>query len=207
MAYRKFTPRWSLAGDDQRMTSWYFVTGANEDEEDAVEQAWDVLWAALRTNFHSSLVLDELRWYFSASLVPRGAAWGDADRTIDRNSAGTAAGNAFPPQCSIVVTYPRPSPLKRHMGRNYLPAPAVSAGSAGGKISVAIVDAIANAMETFLESCVAVGYQPVTIARVQGVDTALIIPELRVDDVFDTQRRRGYETSGYNAHRVLTTVP
>jgi hypothetical protein len=93
------------------------------------------------------------------------------------------------------------------MGRNYLPAPAVSAGSAGGKIAVATCDAIANAMETFLESCVAVGYQPVTIARVQGVDTALIIPELRVDDVFDTQRRRGYETSGYNAHRVLTTVP
>jgi hypothetical protein len=106
-----------------------------------------------------------------------------------------------------VVTYPRASPLKRHPGRNYLPAPAASTGSAGGKISVATVDLIANTLETFLESCVAVGYQPVTIARVQGVDTALIIPDLRVDDVFDTQRRRGFEVSGYNAHRTLTTVP
>jgi len=207
MAYRKFTPRWSLTSEDARMSSWYFNTGGNADSEDDVEAAFDTFWNAIKAWYGPSTVLDEYRWYFSASLVPRGSPWGDSARTIDRNSAGTGNVNMLPPQCAVVVTYPRPSPHKRHPGRNYLPAPLVSATTTDGRLHTSVMDAIANAAEAFLEACVAVGYQPVTVAKIQGVDSALIIPKLRVDNVFDTQRRRGYELYTAAAEREVTTIP
>lgn len=207
MAYRKLTVRWNLTGDDDRMTSWFFNTGANSDAEDDCEAAFDAAWTALKPAYHPTCILSEYRWYFSATLVPRGAPWGDADRTIDRNVPGTSPSPALPPQCSIVVSYLRPSPLRRHGGRNYLPAPDTNQLTGAGRISAASIGAFADRMETFLEACVAVGYQPITIARVQGVDTALIVPTLRVDDVVDTQRRRGFENFTSVAERTLTTVP
>jgi len=201
------TIRWTLAAEDIRQTSWYFNTGGGADEEDTVEAAFDQAWIAIDGYFPNELIVDEYRWYFSSSLVPRGSPWGEADRVIDRNEGGQGVENMLPPQCSIVLSYPRPTPHKRHPGRNYLPSPTVAVLTAAGRIADSVCDAIANAYETALEACVAVGYQPVTIARVQAVDAALIIPTLLVDNVVDTQRRRGYEDYSYAATRTLTTVP
>lgn len=189
------------------MTSFYFNTGGNADQEDDVELAFDQLWVALAPSYPTFLTLDEYRWYFSASLVPRGSPWGDAARVIDRNLPGLNGNSMLPPQVSPVVSYLRPSPNKRHPGRNYFPAPCTPALSAGGYIAPAFLDTLADAVTAFLNACVAVGYQPVTIARIQGVDTALIIPELSVDDVWDTQRRRKWEAFTTRETRTVNTIP
>lgn len=189
------------------MTSFYFNTGGNADEEDTIEAAFDTFWTNVKSNYNGQLTLDEYRWYFSASIVPRGEPWGDAARIIDRNVSGTSDQKALPPQCAVVVSYPRPSPHRRHPGRNYLPAPSSAAMADTGRISDSFQDLIANQMEIFLEAAVTAGYQPVTIAKVGGTDTALIIPTLAVDNVFDTQRRRAWEDWTRRVTRELTTIP
>jgi hypothetical protein len=195
--WRKLSIHWSLANDDVRMTSLYFETGAVEDEEDAVEAAFDTEWASLKGLWDADTALVEYRWYFSATFVPRSGNWGDHARSIARSVPGTAVGNQLPPQLAVVVGYPRDSPYRRHPGRNYLPAPATTTLDATGRISNAAATQIGDRWTLFLRACEVIGYMPRTITRIQGVDGALPIDKVRVDNVWDTQRRRGFEDATF----------
>jgi hypothetical protein len=206
---RRFSVIWTLSGADPRVTSWHFVVPGDLDHEDDVEAAFDTAWGLLADRYGANVTLSEYRWYFASDPVIPPADWGDADRIIDRNATGAQLTGTLPPQCAIVVSYPRGAPLHRHPGRNFMPAPSPDQNTTEGRLTSAATTEFADAISGFLQACIDVGYHPYTLLRGASLPEPLVatIDRVRVDDRIDTQRRRAHEGGVVIVNRDLDYEP
>lgn len=198
MANYKLTARWSLLADDERQGSIAF-TAEPSASEGAVETRFDALWNAVRGVYSAEQVaLTGYSWYEGVVAGDGPGStwyriWGDSFRVTDRQVPGTSFASQLPPQVAVVISFPMPLSARRHRGRFYMPAPTTAALQAGGWFSAETL--FADAWEAFLEGCIADGWQPVVVSISNGSLAFLPITEVRVDNSFDTQRRRKRDPS------------
>jgi hypothetical protein len=200
MAEYKFVPRWSLQGDDVRQIGLAGLAEPGVDEA-LVEARFDTLWESLKPYYPEELTLDGYAFYEGPVRDGNHWEWGDAFRLTDRNVAGTSNLPMLPPQCAVVVSFPMGTVHKRHRGRVYMPTPGIFSLSGAGRFLHH--SEFADAWKVFLDGCAADDWHPSVLAWVNGVKSMLSITEIRVDDVFDTQRRRGYEQALATAIRAI----
>lgn len=151
----------------------------------AGEANFDALWGAIKPLYPSSTRLVEYRWYrFGKQIV----APNPAVRVIARNVPGTATGDQLPPQCAMSVTFR--TALRKHWGRVYLPAPAVTQ-IADGNWTPAAVDLVADAFEAQLEGLNIADLRPVVWSKLKSA--AFGVQEAQVDDLVDIIRSRRFD--------------
>lgn len=197
---RRCTLIWdrSAVGMDRVQTHMDFINmtgGAVDDTWTAgdfttVEAAIDAFWGAIKSSFHTSLVLSELRWY---RLGPGASPPEPTVRVTTRSVAGTSGTGSLPQQCAITVSLR--TQLRKHWGRMYLPAPTLSAMAAGGLLSNTIVDAIAAAHNTMMGTISTADFYPVVYSPTK--QRAYSVSRTVVDNVVDIQRRRRPEKQTY----------
>lgn len=205
MAEYKFVARWSVPGDDERQCGIGLV-GAEALPEGDVETAFDAFWESLRGLYVDDTILVGYTWFEGPDRSGPGISWGDAFRTTSRSLPGTGFVNfrQLPPQVALVVTWPMPINVKRHRGRIYLPAPSADTLTAEGRFANA--GTVADAAKVFIEACLGDDWLPVVHlvnALPLSGETYLPITSVRVNNVFDTQRRRGYEQSTDTQTRAI----
>lgn len=102
--------------------------------------------------------------------------------------AGTGGGNQLPHEVSVVVSLKTSIASRRGRGRMYLPAPAYGSLTTSGRLDFTIRDDIAQAAATYCATD-AVNEMVAVVASKTG---SLLTPvtQVRVGDVFDSQRRR-----------------
>ena len=106
--------------------------------------------------------------------------------------AGTGSGEPLPPNVAVVMSKTSDLPTRSGRGRSYAPPPTVDSMNSG-RMASASVTIFANAWKNFMTSLsTAAGgaYEPVIAhpSFVPGPFTPF--NQVRVGDVFDTQRRR-----------------
>lgn len=207
MAIYKVFIEWELQADDQRQCG-LVMTADPAADEGAAETAFDAFWASLKAVYMPETKLVGYRWYEGPSGDFPNIEWGDTFRVTPRSVPGTAIAphKQLPPQCSIVLTWLMPIDQKRHRGRIYLPAPSTEAMDGAGRIMHP--GDWADTTAELLDALVAASFQPAVYAHTGpgGAGAALSIPRVRVDNVFDTQRRRGYEASTNTQTRDVDTL-
>lgn len=104
-----------------------------------------------------------------------------------RTEAGTSAAACLPFQCTPVVSLRTAFATRAGRGRFYAPSPAVDQ-QAGGRLTTAAQDTLADAAHAMLTSLITANAQPVLVSQV-GLNRT-VISSLDVGDVIDTQRRR-----------------
>lgn len=204
--YKRMVVQWTFETEDVRQTYWDFGTSA-ADPEGAAETAYDTLWTNLKVYSPGWVRLSSYRWYGNDE-TPDFREPGVPFRITSRSVAGTGTGNNLPPQLAVVVTKRLAAAYHKHHGRSYFPISVASTLEADGRVANAVVDAIALRHKNFLNDCVTAGLQPI-VCGVVGLSLASIlgasattrwaydVEDLRVDDTFDTQRRRGYDSFAY----------
>ncbi len=169
---------------------------------EAAEDRFVTFWNTLRLIYHPTTVFTELRWYREDDDQP---PWGEPARVTDFNVPGQGGGNPLPPQVSISVT--ERTVDRKRWGRFYLPAPSTDALVSTGRIGGLEVARVAGATETLYEQLIsAVGIYPI-VRHSSGPFLANYVLEVQVDDVFDVQRRRRWETTLLRDRRVLAGTP
>lgn len=103
---------------------------------------------------------------------------------------GTAATASMPNQISTVCSIQTATAGSRARGRMFLPPPIVTAGTAAGRLSTANVTIIADNLEDYFDAMTTAGHSLVVVSGVGGVWTDYPAVNIRVGDVFDTQRNR-----------------
>lgn len=198
--FKRLMVIWTRANNDRAVTTIDFSTGA-PDQEGAVEALFDTLWANNKQNAHPNTALAEYRWYGHANGPPAvGGDWGPTFRSILRSVPGTAATAALPPQCAIVVTEVTPG-FMRHQGRMYFPIGCAHNLTADGRITTDTVNQLVGSCVTFYNACYALGYIPYVVGSTAGIRAIYNPHQLRANNSWDIQRRRGYE----QATHVQTT--
>lgn len=114
---------------------------------------------------------------------------GQQIRLVQQSSAlsGVATGNSFPADVSIVVSLRTLLANRSGRGRFYLPQPAVSTGTAGGRLTSAAQTAL---MAALLSGFTAASPQVQPVVYSRTLRTFEAITTFNVGDLFDTQRRR-----------------
>lgn len=186
----------------------------------AVESAFDTLWATLKTFNPSSVVLAEYRWFKSGpewEPADEDGPYNPAERSTARAVAGTnVSSTQLPPQLALTVT--KIVSVRKRWGRVYLPAPMQSSLSdATGRLASANLATILAAWVTFMNSCRTAGKRPVVFSRGKAgyttpkgnvigahAATAYEITQLRMDNLFDVQRRRRWDTPTVRTTTTLT---
>lgn len=202
MADYKLVVSWDLVGDDQRQCSFGFTADPSADEG-VVETKFDDCWNIIGTGYKPATILSGYTWYEGRAADGK---WGPTFRESQRNNPGDAAGInhwQLPPQCAVVVSLRiAETGQRRHWGRVYLPAPSTYyvAEPSGRNHSPG---AFADAFKSFFDACKVAGWTPVVHARYLGINAAMPIGSIAVDDVFDTQRRRAYEDPASTQVRTL----
>lgn len=181
--------------------TWPDAAPANYETAESVT---DTFWNAVKPFYRDYVKLQEYRWYREDDLAP---PWGPPARVTGRNLPGTvsAAMAQLPPQVAVAVTERtgleerQAGRTVRHWGRFYMPAPSVNALGDDGKITPGFVNALAAAVDTWYAGMEAAHLSPAV--RITGWGGTTIpqsgwapVKEIAVDDLFDTIRRRRYET-------------
>lgn len=199
MVFARTTP--SQTREDRIVTSLHFSKiaggGLYSDLSDAdcatVEGLLDSMHTAIKPYIASGISLVEYRWHvFGAGI----AKPGPATRVTSRSVAGTAANGRMPDQVCATSTFRTSS--RKHWGRTYWPLGTTQAlDTTYGRFS-RYTD-LATAIKTMYT-----GADAASIALVvwsQQFRGLLTIDELRVDDIFDIQRRRrAKQVSGFVSH-------
>lgn len=194
----------NVANGDQFVFSfWSFTaeTSASVMNDAAVQWATDLWNGPSGTDGYASMT--------TSSVVINRIGTGEIDvatgkqqrlADADVNLAGTATGNAFPADVAIVVSLRTELANRRGRGRFYLPQPAVSTGTAPGRLvaatQTALADALANAWAGFNVTA-----SPVVYSRTSRATED--ITSFNVGDMFDTQRRRENAVTEVRASRVM----
>lgn len=161
-----------------------------------VETAANNFWTAIKPYAHSSIQLDQYRWY---ELKTPTSDVGGPMRVNDITSFFTgAAGTSQAPQVAINLTLETDE--RKRWGRMCLPLSGISGASSEGRVSTAAVDAVAAAGKAFLDACVTAHMHPIIYSRPTGLHVD--VKRLRVDDTYDIVRRRRYEGVPYR--KLLT---
>lgn len=106
------------------------------------------------------------------------------------SDGGTASTNSYPNQVSTVCSIQTATAGSRARGRMFLPPPVAAAGTAAGRLLLASVNALADALEDYFDAMTTAGHSLVVMSGVGGVWTAYPAVNIRVGDVLDTQRNR-----------------
>lgn len=182
-----------------------------------VEGAFDAYWTAILANYSTEVKLKEYKWRPDGpAFRPFGSSLSPTVRITPRAVAGTGSGSqGLPPQVALSVTETTGATFIAHdvegvgdqvrnrWGRYYLPAP-IAAGTQWGRVSPALQTAVANAAETFYETCVTAQIVPVVYSPTTG--HAWSVQEIHVDDIWDVIRSRRYTTPTSRAPRVITQL-
>jgi hypothetical protein len=115
---------------------------------------------------------------------------GPPERTYPMALVGTAVGS-LPPQCAITST--DLTPYAKHWGRNYWPAPAPATVAADGHITTAACNAIGTLVLDLYDAWQQLEFFPVVpVTQIDSVATRALlgVTDVKVDNVFDVQRRR-----------------
>lgn len=110
-----------LAGAEKAQIGWHMLQPAGTTEADAVSQINSVtdLWTGWRAQFPATTSVTERVIQF---LDPStGELLAQLDRGLPSGAAGTASGNALPPQTAEVMTIRTATPGRSGRGRFYLP--------------------------------------------------------------------------------------
>lgn len=155
-----------------------------------VEGALDTFWGAIKSMYHSGIVLSEYRWYRKG---PGATAPEPTVRVTSRSVAGTSGTGPIPQQCAVTVSLR--TALRKHWGRMYLPAPTLAHVGTAGLIPSASVDTIANAYNAFVTTVETADFFPVVYSGTR--QRAYAVNKVVVDNVIDIQRRRRPERATY----------
>lgn len=117
-----------------------------------------------------------------------------------RSDAGTSTAECLPFQCAPVVTLRTDILSRAGRGRFYAPSLAVDA-VAGGRMTTAARDTLADAAEDLVQGLTAAGGTLVIYHRGSGTTTP--VTSLDVGDVIDTQRRRRNKLVEARTSRLL----
>lgn len=110
----------------------------------------------------------------------------------DGTGQGGFGGNPLPSQISTVVSLHTGFPGASKRGRMYFPPFGVSAGTSNARVASACVTALTSAMVNFFQDVNAIAGLAVNVYSTT-VDQLTPVTQVRVGDVFDTQRRRRNE--------------
>lgn len=203
--FKRLVVTWNLPGDDVRQTHWDFRTEA-ADPEGAVEAAHDAFWTGFDDLVGQPIVLNSYKWYgrdvpnMDPPLLPF--------RITDRSVTASPVSGALPPQLAVAVTKVIEGPYYWKNGRAYLPISSAIVLASNGRLANGYADSICAATQTFLNACVAADMQPVVLGKL-GLRLAAIlggsatsstyfdVEKVRVDNVFDTIRSRGWDSFTY----------
>jgi hypothetical protein len=178
------------------------------------EARFNTWWAAVKAIYRTDTVLSQYRWYKSGPAFP---VSGPPVRITTPATPGTVttATTQAPPQCAIDVS--EHTRLRKHWGRFYLPAPAISAFAATGRLSSANVTMISTATVALYNGLKADGFPVVVYSRAKPERKAksgatlppqparaYLVEELKVDDIIDVIRRRRYDKPVNFVTTVLT---
>ena len=114
---------------------------------------------------------------------------------------GTDAGDAWPPQASVVLTTRSGVPTRSGRGRMYLPTFTTAGDSTVGEITSGVAAKIALGGKNMMASLVSDGFTPV-IAHRQTESTDAII-SVDVNTIIGTQRRRRNKLVGSRSSQSL----
>lgn len=205
MEFKRFVAQWNLPGDDIRQTHFDFRTEAT-DPEGAVEAAFDAMWTGFDDLVGQPLVLNGYKWYgrttpnFDPPLLPF--------RLTDRSVTASPVTGALPPQLAVAVTKVVDGPYYWKNGRSFLPISSTVVLASNGRLANGYADSIAAVVETFLNACVAADMQPIVVGKLglrlaailggsATTDSYLDVTHVRVDNVVDTIRSRGWDSFTY----------
>lgn len=157
------------------------------DAEDAIAAWFD----SIKNLLTSSLRLDAIRWN---DLPQTGGSPSPQRRFTEFDVVGTGSSDFLPWQIACNVTWVTPN--RRRWGRIYVPG-FLESQNASGRVGSGTVDTLANASWTLSQdlSSIASGLSHVVVDRSSGI--SLEVAGVRVDDVWDIQRRRRDETPTY----------
>lgn len=155
-----------------------------------VESALDTYWGAIKSMYHTGVVLTEYRWYRKG---PGAAPPEPTVRVTARSVAGTSGTGPVPQQCAVTTSLR--TALRKHWGRMYLPAPTIANLAAGGLLSNTAVDAYGAAFNTLITTLETADFYPVVYSGTR--QRAYAINRVVVDNVVDIQRRRRPERQTY----------
>lgn len=187
-----------------------------------VETAFDNFWSAVRVRWSPEVKLSEYSWRADGpAFSPHGGGFSPTLRLTPKSVAGSAStGDILPPQCAMTVTevtsahytaygvgVPGSVPgtgrtqVRNRWGRFYLPT-LMNSEIADGRFTTAACAAVANAVQTMYNACVAADLIPVMYSPTTG--NCWSIEEIRVDDLVDVVRSRRYVTPLTRTPRAIT---
>jgi hypothetical protein len=195
--------------EDNALTTHHFYSAASQWPDAApanyetAETVISAFWTAMQPVYANNFKVAEYRWYREDDLNP---PWGPPARVTAKNIPGTdSSGAMLPPQVAIAVTeytgYEERENQRtiRHWGRFYLPAPSTGILADDGSIAATWVTFIANAVDTMYAGLTASGLVPSVRITGYGAEAPeqqgwVPVKSIRVDNLFDTIRRRRYES-------------
>lgn len=142
------------------------------------------MWNNLKGFMHTSVTLDQIRWYREG---PEVLPPNPAIRITDTNIVGTNS-SSMPPQVAATVTLK--TVPRRQWGRLYLPFYGISVLSTTGRFTTTSVQTVANEFDAFFLAAQGLEKPPVIFSKVRG--KAYTVETLQVDDVPDVMRSRRF---------------
>jgi hypothetical protein len=103
---------------------------------------------------------------------------------------GTSTSNPLPNQIALVVSLLTAEAGSRARGRMFLPPPDLGVLTTTGRLGSAEAVIIADNMEDYFNNMEAAGHVTNVVSGVGGVYTARAVNNIRIGNVFDTQRGR-----------------
>lgn len=186
--------------DDVEVTTthWRWEGTGDPDGSDftVVEDRLDDFWTAIAYLRTTGIRTREHRWY---PVDPAPGPPNPTVRIAPSVIVGTVTSNALPPQCAITVTFI--TDVRRRWGRFYIGGLSTpTLGTNTGRVSNDQADGIADAAG-------AAFFNSAANWKVQvyggGSPSSLPVRSIRVDDVFDVQRRRRNDLAMHRATRTL----
>lgn len=157
----------------------------------AIEGYLNTWWTATKIYVTSGYTLKEYRWH---TYPKPGVKPGPANRITSVNVAGTGIATVrLPDQNAVTVTFRTAS--RKHWGRMYLPGLNASNYDGYGRIIPSVVDGIAAAARTLLNSAEG-ATTPVWVVS-HAHPAILAVSEMAVDSTGDIVRRRRAKHTSY----------
>lgn len=188
-SFLRHTLMWTLPGGEVANTTCAWaedsaIVSLDDLSVDMLASKGTALWADIKPAYAPQILYigSRVQWIASDGHVVE-----TAERVIT-GVAGTGGGNQLPQEVAVVASLRTALASRRGRGRMYLPAPAYGALTSASRLDTTIRDDIAQAMSTYLDTDVTTGLFS-CVASATGTLLSTVL-EVRVGDVFDSQRRR-----------------
>jgi hypothetical protein len=164
----------------------------------ALETPLDAFTTTLKNRMPNSVTLDSYAWFehrASHGATSSGQeAVPPAVRRALKTGAGVGVSDRMPDQVASTISWR--TTARKHWGRSYVPAMGLSTVDGGyGRLTNIAVNAIAGAAQTLVNALIPLNGQLGVFTWKYGA--FLPVVEIKVDDVYDIQRRRRAKRVGY----------